>query len=234
VKRVHTAALLGRLVAYGEADAVVTLLTEAEGKVSAMVRGARKAGRRLGGALEPFHTLEVSYDDRGGELVALREASLIRIRTGIVSRLDVLDAAGRALRWARHLFPARSAEPRAWAALLDGLDALDEPACNPPLELARFGMLLLADLGYAIDFEQCVRCGRPCPPERAACIDAARGGLVCSQCGGAPRVIDAATRAVARALLAGERVGASPEQAETLVHLAEDAMAVHAGYGGAG
>ena len=44
-----TPAVIVRAVDYGEADRVVTLLTRARGKVSAIARGARKSRRRFAG-----------------------------------------------------------------------------------------------------------------------------------------------------------------------------------------
>ena len=106
-----SAALLVRSVAYGEADIIATFFTETDGKVSAVVRGARRSTKRFGGALEPIHELVVTVDDKGRELCTLKEARIGRAREGIVKSLDTMDAAGRALRWVRHLCPARIPEP---------------------------------------------------------------------------------------------------------------------------
>ncbi|HEY2368740.1 MAG TPA: DNA repair protein RecO, partial [Polyangiaceae bacterium] len=110
-RRVVTQALVVRSVAYGEADLIVTFLTEAEGKVSAIVRGARRGSRRVAGALEPMHSIAVTYEDKGTELVTLKEAHVVRARTGLMTRLEAMDAAGTALRWARHMFPPKTPEP---------------------------------------------------------------------------------------------------------------------------
>ena len=99
-----------RSVPYRESDSIVTLLTEKVGKLGALVRGARKSTRRVVGALEPFHTIDAMIDDKGGEALAVvREARVVRMRTGVVSSLEALDAAGTALRWARHLLPGAHA-----------------------------------------------------------------------------------------------------------------------------
>ena len=104
---VETDALVVRTVAYGEADVIATFVTETHGKLSAIVRGARKSKRRAQGALEPFHTVRVSFEDRGGDLVTIRDARVVRVRAGILASLPALEAGGLALRWLRHLVPAR-------------------------------------------------------------------------------------------------------------------------------
>ncbi|HXK19309.1 MAG TPA: recombination protein O N-terminal domain-containing protein, partial [Polyangiaceae bacterium] len=86
--RIATEALLLRRVEYGEADLVLTLLTQKLGKVSALARGARKSNKRFGGALEPMHTLAVELDERpGAELFSLLEAKLKVPRAKILSSL---------------------------------------------------------------------------------------------------------------------------------------------------
>ena len=228
MSRIESEALVVRTVAYRESDVIVTFLTETHGKVSAIVRGGRKSSKRVGGALEPFHSVKVSIDDKGGDLGVLREARLARARHGIVTRLEAIEAAGEALRWARHLFPARTREPEAWAVLVELLDAIDAGAV-PRVELARGAVVLLAAVGYGLELDCCVRCGKPCPEDKPACVDAARGGLVCRSCGGASRVLEPALLAVGRAIARGERPEMTPQQAEELLALVSDAMAAHAG-----
>ena len=222
-------ALVVRTVEFGESDVIATLITEEAGKVGAVVRGARKGSRRGGGALEPVHTIAVLLEDKGAELTTLKESRIVRLRPGVVSNLEALDAAGAALRWARHLFPPRTPEPAGWAVLVGLLDRLDEAAGPPRRELARAGLGMLAAVGYALELEQCAVCGRPCPEGRAACVDPARGGLVCRACGGASSVLLPADRQAARVLSGGDS-DVTDASAEAVLGLVDRAMAAHAGF----
>lgn len=228
-RRVESAALLVRSVPYGEADIVATFFTEEGGKLSAIVRGARKSTKRFAGALEPIHELFITLDDKGKELCVLKEARIGRARTGITSDLDAMEAAGQALRWVRHLCPARTPEPAAWRSLRVLLDVLDERRSGSLVgqPLAAFGLRLLADVGYALELERCVRCGRSCPEGRSAYVDAAGGGLVCSTCGGARRTVSGELRGGAAALARGEDVALTRGQVAELVAIVEDALAAH-------
>jgi DNA repair protein RecO (recombination protein O) len=233
---IESDALVVRTVELGESDVIATLVTEQAGKLSAMVRGGRKGSRRVGGALEPLHTIAVRLEDRGAELTTLKEARIVHVRPRLASHLDALDAAGVALRWARHLFPARTVEPDGWRILVELLDTLDAlppgegPAGAPRRALARAGLAMLAAVGYGLDFEHCVSCGRECPDDRAACVDPARGGLVCRTCGGAPTVLLPDARGAARVFARGGDADVSPRDAESLLGLVTRAMAVHAGF----
>ncbi len=230
MKRIETAALLVRSVPYGEADLVVTFLTEDVGKVAAIVRGARRSTKRFAGGLEPIHGLRILLEDRGKELTVLKEARIELVRAGVVSDLAAMDAAGRALRWARHLCPPRTPEPGVFhglVTLLDELDRRTEPIAPP---LVRFGLGLLGVVGYGLDFRRCVRCGRACPDGRAAFVDVTAGGLVCTSCGGARRSISGELRTLAASVVAGEAEAMTDAQANELLDLIEEVMAAHADY----
>lgn len=235
MRRITTAALLVRSVPVGESDLVVTFFTETDGKLSATVRGARRSQKRFGGALEPIHGLVLRVVDRGKELCALEEARVDRPRTRITTDLARMDAAGHALRWVRHLCPPRTPEPGVWRELGAMLEALetgsDVPA--PTVLLARFGLQLLAEMGYGLDFERCVRCGKPCPAGRSAFLDAARGGLLCMSCGGARRSIAGPLREAAVALVLGREVALDDAGARELVDIVEEGMAAHTDFAGA-
>jgi DNA repair protein RecO (recombination protein O) len=230
VSRIESEALVVRTVEFGEADLVVTFVTEQVGKLSAIARGARKGSKRLSGSLEPVHTVAVMLEDKGGDLATLKEARVVRARTGLTGRLEALEAAGVALRWARHAFPPRTPEPQGWLILLELLDVLDAGIAPPKRELARAGLAMLAALGYALDLERCVVCGRPCPSTKVACVDPARGGLVCRSCGGASTVLVPELRVAARSLAAGEGADVTDAQSATLLELVDRAMAAHAGF----
>ena len=223
-------ALLLRRVEYGESDLVITLLTDTIGRVSALARGARKSVKRFGGVIEPMHTLHISYDDRSGaELVVLREAKLSRARPFLVTSLERMQAAGQALNWVRKAAPPRTPEPEVWTALENLLDHLANPddALSARARLAATGLELLSAFGWGIDFERCVSCGKAPLPGQAGAVDAARGGLVCRNCGGARRRLSGSERvALSRAATGGEL---DDESAALALDLVEQALKAHGG-----
>jgi DNA repair protein RecO (recombination protein O) len=231
VSLLESEALVVRTVEVGESDLVATFVTRQVGKISAIARGARKSSRRMGGALEPIHTVSVRLDDKGGaHLATLKEARVVRARAGVTASLEALEAAGVALRWARHVFPVHTPEPQGWDVLVHLLDELDAGGVSPRKELARTGLALLAAVGWGLDLERCVACGKAYPPGRPARVDARRGGLVCQSCGGAAGELSAAEMQAARALGAGNPQDISEAVARRLLDLVDSAMAAHTGF----
>ena len=136
---------------------------------------------------------------------AQRSARSFVLRPAVVSNLDALEAAGVALRWARHLFPPRTPEPEGWHVLVGAPRRVSTRGrTRRTVHLARAGLALLAAVGYALDLERCVACGRPAPRVDAACIDpATRGPRLPRVRGRRARCSTRAARRAARALLEG-------------------------------
>lgn len=220
--------MLGR-VAHGESDLVLTLFTERLGRVSTIARGARRSRKRFAGALEPMHTLMVRLDERPrAELLVLNESILKTPRVRLMSDLERMQAAGRALAWVRRAAPPRTPEPEVWCALVDLLDRLDRSDRPSELDLAETGLSLLAAFGWGLDLQRCVRCSRACEPGRPALVDAARGGLVCRACGGARLRVEGAVRERLRRAQASETDVLIASDAEIALEILESALRAHA------
>ncbi len=239
----ETPALLVRCIAQGESDLLVTFLTRETGVVSARVRGGRASVKRFGGALEPLHELLITLDDKGREFFQLKEARLSRLRTGLVTNLEAMDAAGCALRWTRRLCAPRTKEEGVWTALDELLESLNRVALDgigdpgnmrlvTSVHLVVFGLRLLATLGYGLELEVCIRCGRPCPEGKTAFVDAQKGGVICTGCGGASRILTGHARQMAK-LAQEAALGSIPMVDErdlrSLRCVIDEAMALHAG-----
>lgn len=229
--RLQTEALLVRSVPYGESDLVLTFFTEARGLLSAAARAARRSWKRFS-ALEPMHLLRIAVDERpGADLASLVETSIERPRPHLVGDLGRLEAAGRALRWVRKASPPQTPEPALWAEVNGLLDRLDDAGevGSPEALLASSGLRMLAAVGWGLDFERCVRCGRACGPDAAACVDPSAGGLVCRVCGGAPRVLRPDRRLRLLSASGGDDAALLPEDAALTMELVDAALAAHSG-----
>lgn len=225
-------ALVLRRVEFGESDLVLTLFTEALGRVSALARGARKSQRRYGGALEPFFTLSVRLEERAGrELLTLTEASLTRPRTALLGELSRLSAAGRATNWLRQAAPPRTPEPQVWQLMERLLDRLADPRAtpNPERELAETGLSLLSAFGWGLDLERCVSCGKVCPEQVRAGVDVSRGGVVCRDCGGGRVQLGSATRVRLARAAAGGSDSLVDDDVSVAIDLVTRVFAAHAG-----
>ena len=109
------------------------------------------------------------------------------------------------------------------------LDALDDPSRGAPEpQLATGGLRILADIGFALVLDRCVRCGRPCPLDAPACLDPLFGGLVCRACGGARLVVKSDLRTRIDSAAAGDDRALRIEDARIVIDLVDAVIAAHA------
>ncbi len=182
-----TAALLLRSVDYGEADRIVTLLTESRGKVALMARGARKSQRRFAGALEPYALIEAELSIGRGEVGRLAQARVVRAFPGLLSSLEKIGIAAAGLEIVRETVPAHETpDPRLLPTVVRFLERIEEGDALDATHLG-FVLRLLALTGHAPNLEVCGRCGLPAPEGKAALFAPALGAIVCRACGGGPR-----------------------------------------------
>jgi DNA repair protein RecO (recombination protein O) len=174
-------ALVLRSIAYGEADAVVQLLTRGRGRVAAFVRGARTSRKRFGGALEPFGRIEALLAEREGqELWALREARVIEGHGRLRDDLLRIAHAGYAAELVHDLTRAGEPADGLFTLLDDFLTRLSAGAATSA-RLRALELLALEAAGLAPELSACARCGEEVPAGRAT-FDADAGGLVCIRC----------------------------------------------------
>ena len=143
-----TEAVVLRLADHGEADRVVTLLTESHGKVTAVAPGARRSRRRFGAALSPFGTGQAALRERRGqELLLLESLHADRGFPHLSQELGRFGHAAYACELCLHLCPPGEPEPdvlallRGFLGYLDGLPIIDRPRVEA---LRAFGVLYLA------------------------------------------------------------------------------------------
>ena len=184
-----TPALVLRTTDYGEADRVVTLLTEHHGKVSALARGARRSKRRFGGGLGLFGVGEATLRERS-ELWLLEDLHTTRGFLRLGSELGRFGHASYACELAQQLCPAHEPEPQVFARLLglltylDGLPIIDKPSVLP---LRSFELQVLSAVGLGLSLSHCAACGAAVDEQVMVPFDIERGGVHCpGLCFGGP------------------------------------------------
>lgn len=203
---VEAEALVVRLVDFGESDRIVGLFTRELGLVSAIARGARRSARRFAGALQTGQRIVAELGLASGSLHRLEGARLVDPHLGLLRELPRLDEAALLLRILRDNIPEGEPDAELFERSVAHLSELSEHGADPR-RLLGFRLLVLDRLGIGPELESCVRCGRAAPAERPACVDARLGGLVCRACGGAPLVLSAEARRLARSLRDGAPSG---------------------------
>ena len=196
----------------GEADRIVTLMTEAHGRVRAVAKGIRRTTSKFGSRLEPTTNVSVQLYV-GRELDTITQAETI---SHMPNTRDDLHRFGRAnvmMETVDTMSPEKEPNPPLYRMLVGALTALDND--DAPLVLAGFLLKLLALEGFQPQMDVCVACGRS---DDLVSFDPIDGGMRCRN-DRRGMAIDDETMLLMRQMLGGElaaalRVPASPATAE--------------------
>lgn len=178
-----TDALVLRAADYGENDKVVTLLTADRGKISAGMKGVKKAGAKLRFAAQPFCFAEYVLASRG-ERNTVISASLHDGFYPLRERLDAYYGAVCVLEACDKLVLGETAEADGREILLSAVRALSGISeGDPAFVLVRFLTEALALAGFPLRADTCAVCGKELG-ERLS-FDFTDGAFCCAECGGA-------------------------------------------------
>lgn len=159
----------------GEADRIVSFLTERHGKVRAVAKGVRKTKSKFGARLEPMsHVALQLYEGRELDIVTQAE-SLDHFRANRED-LDRLTRGVTLLEAADQIAMEREPNGDLYRMLLGALRSL--ATRNSALVVAGFHWKLLALEGFRPVVEACVTCGRE---DGLVAFDPTEGGLLCAE-----------------------------------------------------
>ena len=165
-----------RTIRLGEADRIVTFVTEGRGKVRAVAKGVRKTKSKFGGRLEPTsHVRLLLYEGR--ELDIVTQADTIDHFRAIREDLDRVGRATCLLEAVDQVAQEREANPRLYQMLVGALRAL--AARDSPLLVAAFFWKLLALDGAEPVLLRCAACGSF---SDLVAFDMVEGGVLCRGC----------------------------------------------------
>jgi DNA repair protein RecO (recombination protein O) len=215
--RIEDVAVVLRSYPLGEADRILSLLTEQHGLLRAVAKGVRKPSSRFGSRLQPLNHVHVTLY-QGRSLGTVSAVDSVRLYGSELAGDYVRWSAGHVLVEATERLVTEEHEPARphYRLLVSGLAALHEDSRDPRLVIDAFLLRSLATGGWAPSFWDCAQCGAPGPH---AWIHLPSGGAVCEDCRPAGAVsISPATAALLGALLSGdwstaEAAGGTPRRA---------------------
>lgn len=205
-----TEAIILRARDFGEADRLLTLFTLAEGKVTAKVRGARKAKSRLAGATLPLSHVEVMLWRGRSNIETLTQAVARHSFSPLRDDLHRLALASLAAELADLLSEERAPSPPTFVALLETLTLIGYGE-SPDVAAYAFAMRLLRGAGLATPVGVCASCGAAGEAVAGWYWLGEQAMLVCHACAGAAerapvrpdtiaalgQLVDGSTRALA-------------------------------------
>jgi DNA repair protein RecO (recombination protein O) len=160
----------------GEADRIISLVTEGRGKVRAVAKGVRKTSSRFGSRLEPLsHVSLLLYEGRSLDIVS--QAESIDHWKELRSDLDLLGRATAVAEAVDAVVQEGMHAPQLYRMLVGALRSLSTG--GGPLVVPSFFWKLLAEEGFRPVLDECVSCGAS---DDLVSFDLHDGGTLCRGC----------------------------------------------------
>jgi DNA repair protein RecO (recombination protein O) len=175
----RTPAIVLKTYDFAEADRILVLFTEAQGKLRAVAKGVRRLHSRLAGSAGWLVLSELQL--AGGEhrdLFLLTQGQTMRAYPRLKCDLVALGRAARMAELVLELTPDRQPLPEVFTLLVTALEGL-EAGLSPAVAGLWFELILLDRLGYRPGLAVCQVCGAAAGE---AAFHAELGGLACRAC----------------------------------------------------
>ena len=174
-KTVH--GLVLREVKFKEADKMLTVLTQEEGKISVRARGALRKSCRFAAASQQFAYSEMTLFLNRGRYY-LEEASVVEDFRGLRERFEELALAAYFAELLEAVSDEDSPDPELLRLGLNALFALSRDLYPAKQVKAAFELRCACIAGYAPDLVGCHACGNQNPD----LFDISQGHLECGKC----------------------------------------------------
>jgi DNA repair protein RecO (recombination protein O) len=198
----NTLALILRRSPYRESDLLITAYTKDFGKQVMVARGAKKAGSKLAGHLEPLTLAEIMIIYGRGRNYA-GGANAVSTYPGLRGDLNKLYFAGKAIGWFDRLVKDDEPDARLFLLITKWLEALSRLGGKKAMSresgellFAFLAWKLMAELGYGPQLSNCAVCHKPLKPSGPGAktgrakgnhFDFKQGGVVGAECAGDDR-----------------------------------------------
>lgn len=165
---------------FGDADLIVTFLTDDFGIVKTFAKSPRKTKSRFGSSLEPLTCCRISFwGKEDAALPRLTQADIIHPFQSLRERLHCFLKVSELLELTISLVPERDGSKNVFDLLLSVLKEMEEGECAAPLPALYFKLKLMEIAGYLPGLDGCGRCGRPWPD-----FFVMHGSVLCRSCAG--------------------------------------------------
>jgi DNA repair protein RecO (recombination protein O) len=157
---VTTDAIVLKSMKYRETSKIVAFYTHKFGKISAIVKGARRSKSKYGSSLEPMSYVSVViYKKEGRELQTVSQCDVIKPFRHLTDDLDKIAVGLSVIELVSIVAHEEEENIPLFNLVIDTLTALNDAKRNPSNLFYSFQMHLAQVLGFQPIFDRCISCG---------------------------------------------------------------------------
>jgi DNA repair protein RecO (recombination protein O) len=181
-----TQAIVLKAIKFRESSVILTLYTEDHGKISAIVKGARRPKGISGTALQPMaHIALILYEKKTRDIQTAAQLEAVKRYPRIDSDLNKMHVGMAMVELVRNIAHDQEKNARLFNLLADSLAALDKATESEINLLYIFELHLAHILGYRPAFSSCISCKKAIARFSAgngAQFFIGKGGPWCGEC----------------------------------------------------
>lgn len=180
--------LVLRETPYKEADVMLTVLTECQGKLSVLARGARRKSSKFSAGVQLLSYSEFTLYESGGRYT-LNEAEPLEMFFGIRGDIVKLSLASYFAEVLEQAADEDTINPELLRLGLNSVFAISKTSIELEKIKAAFELKIAQLSGYTPNLDSCMCCGTV---DNLTAFDIQNGGVVCGNCNrGGNRSVDA-------------------------------------------
>lgn len=162
----------------GEADKIITIMTQGSGKIRGVAKGIRRTKSKFGARLEPFTHVSLMVYRGSGALDTITQAEIVNQHRYIREDLGLFAAGETMLEAVDKVAEEHERNVKVFVLLLQGLRALDVKPADGVAVSESFLLKLLSVSGFHPSLSACAVCGSTQP----SLFSSSQGGAVCTRC----------------------------------------------------
>ena len=179
---IKTEAVVLSKLNYGDTSSIVTLYTESDGKLSAIIKGGRGPKSKNGKIIDPLNHLQVIfYNKNTRDVQILSDANLISHFVNIKADLDATKYGFAIIELVKNLTVEHEANAKLFKGLIKILNMINDKKEASAFLYGRFLLFFLSELGYELSINKCAICGNDVVANKSLGFDF-NTGFVCSDC----------------------------------------------------
>jgi len=173
-----TSGIVIKRMNFGEADRILTVLTERFGKVKAIAKGVRKTKSRLAGSLEPYMLLDLQLHE-GKTFYIVTGAIIVKEFSDLHLNLQKMSQAFYIGEISDKILQENQKINLVFEIFKDGLLEIEQSGSNFLLRI--FELRMIEAAGFKPELYQCIHCKETITLNDNF-WDSIEGGIICTSC----------------------------------------------------
>lgn len=167
---------------YGDTSSIVSLFTESEGKISAILKGSRSPKSKIGRVVDPLNYIQIIlYKKVTREIQILSNADLISYFPKIKQDLESTKYSFAIIELVNNLTLEGDHNRKLFKGLVKILNLIEQRNEHPAILFGRFFIFFLSELGYELAVDHCGICGNNLTADSVSAYNQ-HAGFICSDC----------------------------------------------------